>query len=232
MKMNVAICDDSNVDVQYISQLLEQWSKQMNVQIHISVFPSAENFLFHYEDNKNYDVLLLDIEMGQMDGVTLAKKIRKEDSTVQIIFITGYSEYIAEGYEVQALHYLMKPLDKEKFFAVLERASKKMIANQRCLNLMHAGEMHRMPLYEIKYIDVLDNYTTVHAKIELTVKKPLREFEELLDQKFLKVGRSYIVNLDYISRVTKTMVYLSDGTTLPLPRGAYEALNRAIISYT
>lgn len=232
MKLNVAICDDNHMDLEYISHLLEKWGEKNAVTIQSSFFTSGENFLFHYAENKNYDILLLDIEMGHIDGVTLAKTIRKENTTVQIIFISGYSEYIAEGYEVQALHYLMKPLNEEKFFHVLDRAAEKRVLNQRCLNLMHGGEMYRIPLHEIKYIDVWDNYTTVHAKIDLTMKKPLREFEELLDQKFFKIGRSCIVNLDCISKVTKTSVYLSDGTVLPLPRGAYEAVNRAIISYT
>lgn len=232
MTLNVAICDDNPKDLEYISQLLEQWQRKKGMHIKSSQFTSAESFLFHYEENKNYDILLLDIEMGEMDGVTLAKKIRKEDSTVNIVFITGYSEYLEEGYEVQALHYLRKPLNEEKFFHVLERVEEKMILNQRCLNLMCSGEMYRIPLHEIKYIDVFDNYSTVHAQVEVSVKKPLHEFMDLLDQKFYKIGRSSIINLDYVRKVNKTTVYLTDGTTFPLPRGVYEALNRAIIMYT
>ena len=232
MKIHIAICDDSNTDLEYISQLLDEWGKKNGIDIQSSFFTSAESFLFDYAENKNYDILLLDIEMGNMDGVTLAKNIRKEDATVQIVFITGYSEYIAEGYEVQALHYLMKPLNEEKFFIVLDRAIEKMVLNQKCLNLTHGGEMYRIPLHEIKYISVIDNYTTIHAKTELMLRKPLHEFEDMLDEKFFRIGRSYIVNLAVISRVTKTEVRLRDGTVLPLSRGTYEALNRAIISYT
>ena len=222
MKIHVAICDDSNTDLEYIAQLLDLWGDKKGIYIQSSFFTSAESFLFDYAEHKNYDILLLDIEMGEMDGVTLAKTIRKEDATVQIVFITGYSEYIAEGYEVQALHYLMKPLDEEKFCIVLDRAIEKLILN----------EMYRSPLHEIKYISVIDNYTTIHAKTELMLRKPLHEFEDMLDEKFFRIGRSHIVNLTVISRVTRTEVRLRDGTILPLPRGIYEALNRAIISYT
>ena len=79
----------------------------------ISLFTSAEHFLFSYGREKDFDILLLDIEMGDMDGVTMAKKLRQENHAIQIIFITGYSDYIAEGYEVAALHYLMKPVREE-----------------------------------------------------------------------------------------------------------------------
>ena len=232
MRLNVVICDDSNVDLGYVSQLLQKWGQLNNIDLNTICFTSAESFLFHYADNKNYDILLLDIEMGKMDGVTMAKKIRKDNSTIQIIFITGYSDYIAEGYEVEALNYLMKPLKETKFFSVLNRAIEKMKLNERYLNLSLSGEMERIPLHEIKYIDVIENYTTIHAKKDFTVKKALKEFEGVLDEKFYKIGRSTIVNLDYITKVTKTTVFLKDGTELPLPRGAYESLNRAIISYT
>lgn len=170
--------------------------------------------------------------MKHITGVDLAKSIRKKDQTIQIIFITGYSEYISEGYEVAALHYLMKPVNQQKLFSVLDRAAEKIKQNEKCLNLPLSGEMVRVPLHEIKYLDVHQNYVTVHGKADYTVKRTLGEFEDLLDTRFTRVGRAMIVNLTYISRVTKTDVYLSDGTVLPLPRGAYEPLNRAIITHT
>lgn len=76
-----------------------------------------ESFLFRYDEYKAFDILLFDVEMSGMDGVSAARKVRRENAAVQIVFITGYSDYIAEGYDVAALHYLMKPLNKEKFFS-------------------------------------------------------------------------------------------------------------------
>ena len=78
----------------------------------------------------------------------------------------------------------------------------------------------------------MGNYVTIHANIDHTVKMTLMELEKQLDDRFYRVGRSCVVNLTNISRVTKSEVRLSDGTVLPLPRGAYEPLNRAIIAHT
>lgn len=231
MAYQVAICDDSDKDAAFVQEILTQWAQDRQIEILARRFPSAESFLFEYEENKEYDILLLDIEMGQMDGVTMAKQVRKDNEAVQIIFITGYSDYIAEGYEVAALHYLMKPVNKEKLFTVLDRALDKRKQQERYLNLELSGEMVRIPFYDIRYLDVRQNYVTVHAKEDYTVKRPLGEFEKELDQRFCRVGRAMILNLKYIQRVTKTEVRLSDGTVLPLPRGAYEPLNRAIIAY-
>ena len=192
----IAICDDLATDRNYLSSLCEIWGSHNSYHIQISEFTSAENFLFHYAEKKDFDILLLDIEMGAMDGVTMARKLRQDNQTVQIIFITGYADYISDGYEVDALHYLMKPIQEEKFFTVLDRAVTKLIKNQQTI----------------------------------TLKMTLSELEKKLDSHFFRAGRSALVNLKKISRVTKKEIYLQDGSIIPLPRGAYEKVNRAIIN--
>lgn len=230
MKYKIAICDDCDTDRQYVLDMVHAWAADFGHVVHTDTFSSAESFLFHYAEESNYDILLLDIEMGEMDGVTMAKQLRRSNDTVQIIFITGYSDYISEGYEVAALHYLMKPIKEEKLCSVLSRAVEKLFKNEKVLNFEIGGEMVRVPIYRIRYADVYGNYVTIHALNDVTVKRTLRELEKELDERFHRVGRSAIVNLNYISRVTKTEIKLSDGTSIPLPRGAYEGVNRAIIS--
>lgn len=230
MRYKIAICDDSDTDRRYILNMVERWAESAAHKVHVDTFPSAESFLFHYEEESDYDILLLDIEMGGMDGVTMAKRLRSGNDTVQIVFITGYSDYISEGYEVAALHYLMKPVKEEKLFSVLDRAAEKLAKNEKILNFETAGEMVRVPIYQIRYADVLGNYVTVHALSDVTAKMTLGELEKQLDERFYRVGRSTIVNLTQISRVTKTEIRLSDGAIIPLPRGAYDGVNRAIIN--
>ena len=232
MAYGVAIVDDRETDAQFVRDLLIDWSENRQLGIQAQIFSSAESFLFRYAEDKDWDILLLDIEMGSMDGVTMAKRVRRDNEAVQIVFITGYSDYISEGYEVAALHYLMKPVSREKLLTVLDRAIEKCRQQERCLILESAGELVRIPFYDIRYLDVRQNYVTVHAKDDHTVKRTLGDFEKDLDNRFCRVGRSMIVNLSFIQRVTKTEVRLSDGTVLPLPRGAYEPLNRAIIQHT
>jgi len=232
MAYRVAIVDDSDMDAKYVQSILDVWAQERPADVQTERFPSAESFLFRYTEDKDWDILLLDIEMGAMDGVTMAKHVRQDNEAVQIVFITGYSDYIAEGYEVAALHYLMKPVNREKLLTVLDRALEKRKQEERCLNLEAYGEMVRIPFYEIRYLDVHQNYVTIHAKVDYTVKRTLSDFEQELDGRFCRVGRAMILNLNYIQRVTKAEVRLSDGTVLPLPRGAYEALNRAIITHT
>lgn len=225
----IAICDDCEADRKYISSEVLRWAQNSHKNVNISTFSSAEGFLFRYSEEKDFDILLLDIEMGDMDGVTLAKTLRKENDSVQIVFITGYSDYIAEGYDVAALHYLMKPIKEEKLFSVLDRAVKKLSENEKTLKLESGGETVLVPVYKIKYAEVYGNYVTVHADSDITVKMTLGALEKELDGRFFRVGRSALVNLSQISRVSKTEIKLLGGGSVPLPRGAYESVNRAII---
>ena len=213
MRYKIAICDDMEEDVKYISSAVNKWAEKENITVDIEMFPSAESFLFRYAEQKAFDILLLDVEMPSMNGVELAKRIRKENDAVQIIFITGYTDYISEGYEVSALHYLVKPLSETKLFEVLNRAVLKIRKNEKSLYLSLSGEMVRIPIYEIKYLEVQQNYVTVHSKKDYTVKKTLGEFERELDERFYRMGRS-------------------DGSVIPLSRGQYEPLNKAFIAHT
>ena len=230
MTYKIAICDDSQADRDYVASLVRRWACEGDRTAHIEAFSSAEGFLFHYAEESDFDILLLDIEMGGMDGVTMAKRLRQSNDTVQIIFITGYSDYIAEGYEVAALHYLMKPLDENKLFSVLNRAAEKLQKNEKVLHLELSGEMVRLPVHRIRWAEVNGNYVTIHALQDYTVKMTLGQLEKELDERFFRVGRSAIVNLTQISRVTKGSIMLTGGGSIPLPRGAYEAVNRAIIA--
>ena len=139
-----------------------------------------------------------------------------EGARTAIVCAVGYKNHIGAGYPAG------------------HRAK---VASYACTTDYHTtlramlGQMLRT-LYEVRYLDVHQNYVTVHARQDYTVKRTLGEFEAQLDEGFLRVGRGMILNLKQIRRVTKKEVVLADGTALPLPRGAYEPLNRAIIERT
>lgn len=229
MDLRFAVCDDDGAFANYICGLAAQWAAQAGVLLKTEQFPSAEAFLFRYEERRDFDVLLLDIEMPGMDGVALARAVRQSSDEIQIVFLTGYADYIAEGYEVSALHYLTKPICEEKLFAVLTRAAKRVRRDAPMLTLRLPGEVVRLPLDTVRWLEVIHNDVTVHAERDHTVRRPLGELEKLLDERFYRAGRSAIVNLAYIRRVTRTEAQLTTGERIPLPRGQYEKLNRAII---
>jgi DNA-binding LytR/AlgR family response regulator len=161
MNYKIAICDDSVTDRKYITDLVNRWADQTGHSLQTFDFSSAENFMFHYADEKDYDILLLDIEMGGMNGVELAKRIRQDNDTVQMIFITGFPDFIAEGYEVSALHYLMKPVSEEKLFAVMDRAAKNSVKTEKCLLVTLDQTLKRIPMSSIMYAETFAHYVVL-----------------------------------------------------------------------
>ena len=232
MNYNIAICEDSDTDRQYIAGLTECWSAKAGYVVKVSEFASAEQFLFHYAEKKDYDILLLDIEMGEMDGVTMAKKLRQENDTIQIVFVTGYSDYISEGYDVAALHYLMKPVKQDKLFAVLDRAVAAIQKTERVILLPVGGEMLRLPVGQVQYVEAFSHTVAIVTDADMIhVKMSITEIEKMLGDDFARCHRSYLVGLKHIARLSKTEVILDNRKTLPLSRSAAASVHKAFISY-
>lgn len=232
MEYKIAICDDSDADRQYVLNMVEGWAKAAGHVVHTDTFTSAENLLFHYAEESSYDILLLDIEMGNMDGVTLAKKIRQSNEAVQIVFITGFADYMGEGYEVSALHYLMKPVKRDKLLAVLNRAVAALQKTERMLLLPVGGEMLRIPVARVQYVEAFSHTVAIETEREsMQIKMSISEVEKLLGEGFIRCHRSYLVGLKHIARLSRTEVILDNGKALPLSRGAAPLVHQAFISY-
>lgn len=232
MAYRVAIVDDSTTDAEFVQGILNSWAELRQANTQTEVFPSAESFLFRYAEDKDWDILLLDIEMGNMDGVTLAKKIRQSNESVQIVFITGFADYIGEGYEVSALHYLMKPVKQDKLFTVLDRAVIAMQKTERVILLPMGGEMLRLPVSQVQYVEAFSHTVAIVTERDtIQIKMPISEVENLLGEGFIRSHRSYLVGLKHIARLSKTEVILDSGKALPLSRGAAATVHKAFISY-
>ena len=230
--VHIGICDDEAPMRKALRVPLEQKLQLLGEEYRLSEYDSGEA-LINRPEAETLDILFLDIEMKPdgMNGVELAAKLRKNDHAIQIVFVTGYMEYIADGYDVEALHYLLKPVTEAKIGSVLERAMQRLKDREKALFLQTADGSMRVLISEIRYLEVRRNYVTIHAEEAYTVKRTLHELEQELDACFFRTGRSYIVNLRYVRKITKSQVVLKDGAQVPLSRGLYDEINRAMIQY-
>lgn len=232
MKLHIAVCDDEKTETEYLSEVLRSWTTYEKLNADISVYDSAEALLFAYGENKSFDILLLDIQMKDLDGVSLAKKLRDGGSQAQIIFITGFPDFIAEGYEVSALHYLMKPVDEQKLRGVLKKAANNLLSHRGSIIITADSGNHRVFYDDIRYIEVLNHEITVAlGKSKIVTRMSLTRLLSELDDAFFRCHRSFIVGLRFISRITKTEVILDDGRSIPLSRRLYGDMYGAFIRY-
>jgi len=230
MSYRIAVVDDCATDTEYVQKMVEEWLVMRNETAQIKPFPSAEAFLFTYEDNTAWDILLLDIEMKEMNGMELAKKLRESNSAVQLVFITGYPDFMAEGYEVSALHYLMKPVSKEKLQTVLDKAVTGLTKSEKMLSVTFDRQTDLVPLSRILYIEAQKQYVLIHTEEkEYRMKASLTEMKEQTDEFFFPCQRSFLVNLRHVVRIKSDCVVLKSREEVPISRGMAEKIGREMI---
>lgn len=232
MTYRIAVCDDCAADQNYIIGIVTRWADACGHTLQIDAFSSAEQFLFQYTAQKNFDILLLDIEMGGMDGVTLAEQLRAQNETAQIVFITGFPDFMARGFEVSALHYLMKPVMEKKLCSVLDKAVSNLSKTERSVLLPVEDALVRIPIDQILYVEATAHNCEVVTKTEtLTVKQSISQLSELLGEQFISTHRSYLVNLTGMYRIGKNEIVLTGGLRIPISRSRQKAVNEAFLQY-
>ena len=230
--MRLAYCDDEEIQLEYMQRLAEQWAEQAGVSLTYYAYKSAEELLFENAEGYPFDLLILDIDMQGMDGMALARKIRERDAKIPILFLTNKREYVFEGYEVQALRYLLKPMSEEKLFPLLNEVYMAAREEVQSLIVSTEGEHCKIAVSDILYLEADGHYVRIHTvKRDYVVKKAFTELAEVLADGFVATHRSYLVHLLYVERVQRTECVLSDGSSIPVSRNSYKAVNEAFIKY-
>ena len=233
MIIKIAVCDDEYFQTEYVKSLVNKWAGKNNITVITDMFGSAEKFKSAWNENAGYyDILLLDIQMGGQNGVELAKDLRLKDDKLIIVFITALSGFISDGYEVAALHYLIKPISEEKLFETLDRSLKKIAKPKKTIIINADGVNHRVLLDSVIYIEAFGHSTAVNTtKEKYNIQQNIGQTEKMLDGNFFRCHRSYIINMKYIRQISKTEILLDNGEMIHLSRRVYNSLNQAFINY-
>ncbi len=232
MKLKIAVCDDDDGQREFLAGIAASWAGRMRHLAEIRKYAAASAFLFDYDEEKDFDILLLDVEMPGMNGVELAKQIRRENRVLQIVFVTGYYEYFSDGFDVSALHYLLKPVDSGKLCPVLDRAADNLVLRQRCVLVADREGSVKVPLSDIIYIEAENVHIAVHTLRKVCrMRMSLSRFTEQLDETFFKVHRSFVVNLNHIKKITRSEITMINGDSVPVSRGLYAEVYGALARY-
>lgn len=232
MKYKIGICDDDAAQRTYLATIVADWAKKERCLTEVKQYSDAKAFLFEYSEEKDFDILLLDIEMPQISGIQLAKTVRRDNTAVQIVFITGYYEYFSDGFDVSALHYLVKPVDAGKLLAVLDKAAANLSYRQRSVLVSTPDAEVKLPLEDIIYVEAENVYVVVHTvRATYRTRSTLSKFAEQLDETFFKVHRSYVAALKYIVKITRGSITMINGDQLPVSRGMYDQVHAALVKY-
>ena len=232
--MKIAVIEDEKSHRDLLISYLESWGRKSGRGLAIRSFDNAGSFLFAYEEEKDFDLLFLDIQMDGMDGMELARRIRERDRDTVIVFTTGISDYLEEGYEVEALHYLIKPLSAEKVEKCMEKAAARR-RQERFVTLHTAEETLKLGEESINYVEARGRgccIRRVGEPRELEVRESLGELEQMLEAgEFMKCHRSYLCRIGNNHHIGKEEVFFDDGSRAPVSRRLCQQVNRKFIAY-
>lgn len=216
--MRIGICDDQKE----IREILTDKVKKYYSAEDIAVYSSGEELL---AARKLPDILFLDVQMPEKDGMETARELRKRDRQMIIIFVTVTEDYVFQSFDVGAFHYLIKPLEEEKFEEVLQKAVRQVRERdsedagtgkeRQSLIVTSKGQHITVPVREIVYAEVFNRKIILHtmdADIEYYGK--LKELEKKAGEDFYRPHRAYLINLNFVRKYNAGAIYLKRGQAL------------------
>ena len=222
--MKIAVCDDNRAAREHIISLINEQIEGAE----ITAFASGEEML---KSQESFDISFLDMEMDELSGMDVARHIRQEQeekgSTKSIIiFVTGYDKYMNDAFDVSAFHYLMKPINEEKFRTVFERALKELSAAEERTNryilIKSSRTQQRVYLKDIYYIESANKKVIIHTTTGILDNYgKMEEFEQMTGGSFYRCHRCYLVNMEKIASYTADTIQVTNGEKLILAQKKY-----------
>ena len=230
--MNIAVVDDNLNDRKMILDYLSQFFNESGGDYTTSTFEDGVSFLKDY--SFSYDFIIFDIDMPQMSGIDTAKELRKKDSNVTIMFVTNMPQYALEGYSVEAVDYVLKPLSYPDFRLKMKKATRYILRNsvkKVTINTTEEG-LITVDSSDIYYVESKLHYIYYHTKKGIyKMRAKLTEVEDiLLPYHFARSGGSFLINLAYLEKIDGNEIVIA-GETLPLSRRMKASLMSAFTKY-
>ena len=230
--MNIAVVDDNLNDRKMILDYLSQFFNESGGDYTTSTFEDGVSFLKDY--SFSYDFIIFDIDMPQMSGIDTAKELRKKDSNVTIMFVTNMPQYALEGYSVEAVDYVLKPLSYPDFRLKMKKATRYILRNsvkKVTINTTEEG-LITVDSSDIYYVESKLHYIYYHTKKGIyKMRAKLTEVEDiLLPYHFARSGGSFLINLAYLEKIDGNEIVVAD-ETLPLSRRMKASLMSAFTKY-
>lgn len=228
--MRIAICDDQQKDCEILKNYCMQYQSVFSIPIEILLFTNAGELL-RSKKTKDADAILLDIYMDEASGMDAARILRKKGYKGAIIFTTISQEHYAQGYEVAATHYLLKPISWEAFTEALSRIPMKSLPST--IHVKSEGMDLEIAKNQIHYIEVSGHHTQLHTQTStITIKESLSMIEKKLGgDPFLRCYRYFIINMDHVLRLKEEGFLMKDHQLIPISRDGAKEIRKRYLSY-
>lgn len=212
--IRIAICDDDSNFTGEIETLVFQESQKLSIRVETEVFSDGKTLLKSIQDGEHYQLIFIDIEMEQVDGITAARHIREIDRTVLLIYVSGYDIYLKELFEVEPFRFLSKPLNHSQFSRYFRESYKRINETEVFYQFTFNKEIRKLPVKDIVYFESNNRIVYVYLKDgsdEHFYGKLNNVENDLAESRryFLRIHQSYLVNYDYVKKMNFFNVTIS-----------------------
>lgn len=226
--LTIAICEDEPYFSAYLQEMLQQYLSSRHLSAEATAFPDGETLL---HSGIKPDILLMDIRLPGKNGMEITAKLRRHSAYCQVIFITSYKEYAFQAFDLDAVHYLLKPVSSTKLYAAMDKAVKQAMQSEEKTVLLPNGEtLSKIRLRDILYCEVFDHRLVIHTLAgDLGFSGTLDALAENLDGRFFRCHRSYLVNMDFVTEKTNGAARMAGGGRVLVARRKQQEFTRRLL---
>lgn len=230
--IKIALCDDQEQYIDMLMKHVERYGNEVDTEFNITVYNSGRKLIDDIKtDSKMYDIVFLDVEMPEINGLKIAEAIRQMSEDIVLCFVTGHEQYAREAYQVEALGYIVKPVAYNELKKLLRRAvimvkyehdNRK--SGKNYIEVPVSGDKRIVDVRTIKYIEKNRNQCILHfSDSELKCYESLKKMYNRLDNElFVYVHQGYIVNFDEIKEVKENVICFGRNVEVPVSRRRYK----------
>lgn len=230
--MNIVVCDDDNITLDYLSFLIAEIAGEKCKVTKLTRGCALEIYVEEVAKG-NLDILFIDIQLGEEDGIEIAKRIKEKFPHIKVIFITGFMGYCKNIFETEPTYFIVKPIEIENLKKALKKAMEEIEEdNHKLLLLCAKGTVVSAKLNKIKYIESMKRKVIIYendSSVEVYCK--LNDIEEKLPVNFLRCHQSYIVNMNKIKQLNMYSFLMADGMEIPISQSRYNKTKESFMNY-
>lgn len=232
--MYIAICDDNPHDLRRTAEFIAQYASSCCVPVRYRLFDNAEDML-QAAKAERFTHYFLDVVMPELDGMTVAHEIRAFDADARLVFLTSFKEYAYQGYRVKACDYLLKPVLAEQLLPLLAHFEEEERRLQECLCIQDGRCLFRIPFSSLSHLEINQKklYFFMTSGEIRQIPGSMAEYESILlaRPEFVKIHRSYIVNLNQVSSLSPSGCIMFSGKNLPVSRLLYHQVQSRFMTH-
>lgn len=230
VSVKIAVCDDEFQFLDAFCPLIEQWTKNHDIPLTLYKFTNGDDLITAH-NSECMDLIILDVIMSPLNGMDTARELRRNDHLVPLIFLSSSSEFAVDSYEVKAFYYLIKPVDSEKLFPILDEFLRTCQRLKSVYIAPTADGFCKIAIADVEYLEAQNKRVLVCLSDgrRIEIRELFSKCEEVFSPKngFCRCHRSYIVNLNYMNQFSKTWILTRHNFKIPISRNGYTAFKEA-----